>query len=218
MALLHEAVLRLTQQAVHDSPTAALTSRLTKLRPDDDVEAYLEVSERTARRESWPEDQWAHIPPFLTGPAQQASQDLSAETADQYPVLKQAILAYYGHNLAARAKRFHDWRFDVRGAVRTQIAQLGRLVKRWLATGDRVDWVVIDNSICQLPPDTRRILAHHHPDMVDDLVRQLENWQVAQHLSASPRTIPQPTETRRDRWSPTTSPRTPPPELPIGTP
>ena len=81
---------------------------------------------------------------FLTRPAQQASQDLLAETARQYPALKQAILAYYGHNLAARAQRFHDWRFDVRGAVRTQIAQHGRLVKRWLMTGERPS--IMDHS------------------------------------------------------------------------
>ena len=116
LALLREAVLGLTQYTVRDSPTAAPTSWLTKLGPDDDVEAYLEVFERTARRKSWPEDQWAHIlSPFLTGPAQQAGQDLSSETAGQYPALKQAILAYYRHNLAARALRFHDWQFDIRG-------------------------------------------------------------------------------------------------------
>ena len=119
--------------------------------------------------------------PFLTGPAQQASQDLPAETARQYPALKQATLAYYGHNLAARAQRFHDWRFDVRGAVRTQIAQHARLVKRWLATGEGpspIDRVLIDNTIRQLPLGARRVLAHQHPDTVDDLVKQLENWQV----------------------------------------
>ena len=66
--------------------------------------------------------------PFLTGPAQQASQDLPADVARQYPALKQAILAYYGHNLAAHAQRAQDWRFDPRGAVRTQIAQHSRLV------------------------------------------------------------------------------------------
>ena len=89
LVLLREAVLRHTQQAVCESLTFAPTSRLTKLGPDDDVEAYLEVFERTARRESWQEDRWAHIlPPSLTGPAQQASQDLAPECASQYPALK----------------------------------------------------------------------------------------------------------------------------------
>ena len=101
LALLREVVLHLAQQAVGDPPTSAPTSRLTKLGPDDDVEAYLEFFERTARRENWPEDQWAHIlSPYLTGPAQQASQDLSPERASQYQTLKQAILAYYGHSLS----------------------------------------------------------------------------------------------------------------------
>ena len=69
------------EYAVRDAPT----SRLTKLGPDDDVEAYLETFERTAQRENWPVEQWAHIvAPFLTGPAQQAYQDLPVETARQY--------------------------------------------------------------------------------------------------------------------------------------
>ena len=88
LALLREAVLHLAQQATRGLPTSAPTSRLTKLGPDDDVEAYLEVFERTARREGWPEDQWAHIlSPFHTGPAQQASQVLKPGQASHYTTL-----------------------------------------------------------------------------------------------------------------------------------
>ena len=163
LALLREAVLHLARQAAREPPISAPTSRLNKLGPKDDVEAYLEVFERTARRESWPEYQWAQIlAPFLTGPAQQASQDLTPDRASQYPALKQAILAYYSHSHAARAQRFHDWRFDPRGAVRTQISQHGRLIRRWLAADDGpsiLDRVLIDNTIRQLPPDARRALA-----------------------------------------------------------
>ena len=59
IALLREAVLRLTQYAVRDAPTTAPTSRLTKVGPDDDVEAYLETFERTAQRET---GQWSSGP------------------------------------------------------------------------------------------------------------------------------------------------------------
>ena len=206
LALLREAVIRLAQHAVRNLPTTTPTSRLTKLGPDDDVEAYLETFERTAVRESWPEAQWAYIlAPFLSGPAQQAYQDLSSEAAAQYRALKRAVLAYHGQHLAARAQRVHEWRFEAKGAVRTQIAQHSRLVKRWLTTGEGpspVDRVVIDHTVRQLPPEARRVLAHHHPETVDDLVRQLENWQVAQHLAAAPRPLPHPGEDRRDRREP----------------
>ena len=124
-------------------------------------------------------------------------------------------MAYYGHNLAAPAQRFHDWRFDVRGPVRTQIAQHSRLVKRWLSTGEGPsprDRVLIDNTIRQLPPGARRVLAHHHPDTVHDLVRQLENWQVAQRLSDGTGYTPRPAETRRG--TPVGVPA-PPPDPPI---
>ena len=177
-ALLRQAVVRLEMRTVPSTPFSTPTSRLTKLEPEDDVEAYLEIFERTARGEGWPEDQWAHIlGPFLTGPAQQESQDLTPEQASRYPTLKQAVLAYYGHSLAARAQRFRDWRFDPHGAVRSQIAQHGRLIRRWLAGDDGpslLDRVLLDNTIRQLPPDARRTLALHHPNTVDELICQLE--------------------------------------------
>ena len=104
--------------------------------------------------------------------------------------------------------------------MRKQIAQHSRLVRRWLATGEgpsALDRVLIDDTIRQLTPDARRVLAHHHQDTVDDLIRQLENWQLAQQLSASPRTTPRSTEPRRDRRGPPTMPRSPPPEPPVVT-
>ena len=48
-ALLRQAVLHLEIRTAPTSTISAPTSRLTKLRPEDDVEAYLEIFERTAR-------------------------------------------------------------------------------------------------------------------------------------------------------------------------
>ena len=126
-------------------------------------------------------------------------------------------MAYYGYSLAARAQHFHEWRFDCRGAVRTQISQHRRLIRRWLADGEGpslLDRVLIDNTIRQLPADARRTLATNHPDTVDELVRQLENWQVAQQLSLSIRNPSRPTETHRDGPGLNPVPRTPPPGTP----
>ena len=105
---------------------------------------------------------------------------MTPDQASQYPILKQAVRAYYRHTLATRAQRFHDWRFDPRGTVRSQIAQHRRLIRRWLA-GDNslsiLDRVLLDNIIRQIPPDTPRTLATNHriTNTLDELIRQLEN-------------------------------------------
>ncbi len=95
---------------------------LTKQTPDDYGEAYLEVFERTAIREKWPEDELgALLAPFLTGEAQRACQDLPAKDAADYAKLKRAILFHYGHSLPARAQHLHVWIFDPTQPVRPQI-------------------------------------------------------------------------------------------------
>ena len=100
---------------------------------------------------------------------------------------------------------FHDWRFDPKGAVRSQIAQHARLIRRWLAGEDgpsALYRLLLDNTIRQLPPEAQRTLATSHPTTVDELIRQLENWQVARQLNSATRPQPRPIDTRRDRRGP----------------
>ena len=66
IALLRKAVLRLTQHVIRDTSTAAPTSWLTKLGPEDDMEAYLEIFEQTAQRKNRPH---RGTVPHRTGPA-----------------------------------------------------------------------------------------------------------------------------------------------------
>ncbi|KAL6109980.1 uncharacterized protein ACO6RY_19157 [Pungitius sinensis] len=101
MAALQGTFDRLAENLTPRAPHASPTALLTKQPPGDYVEAFLEVFERTAEREGWPEDRWAHIlAPFLTGDAERAYQDLGTREATDYPTVKGAILAHYGHNLA----------------------------------------------------------------------------------------------------------------------
>lgn len=186
MAALQTLVAQMATRLPPASLGTAPASRLTKQTPEDDVEAYLEVFERVAEREAWPGDQWANIiAPFLTGSAQRAYQDLRDRDAADYPTLKAAILAQYGHNLAARAQRFHSWEFNPGGPVRTQVTQLVRLTRSWLMTGEgptALDRIVMDRCIRALPTEAKKWAAQNQPDSVDALVQLLENHQVAQEM------------------------------------
>ncbi|CAL8338103.1 unnamed protein product [Boreogadus saida] len=60
-------------------------------------------------------------------------------------------------------------------------------------TGPAGETIPLDTTVAHgVTP--RRTLATNHPDTIDELVRQLENWQVAQQLSQSIRNPSRPTE------------------------
>ena len=125
---------------MRDPLTSAPTSCLTKLGPDDDVEAYLEVFH------------WAHIlSPFLTGPAQQTSQDLTSGPVRTRHYNRRywptTAIASPGRS-ASMTGGLTTVMGAIRTAIRTQISQHGRLI-RWLAINDGpsiLDRVLIDNS------------------------------------------------------------------------
>ena len=160
-------MVRIAEQLGWEPAHAAPTKRLTKMGPDDDIEAYLEIFERTAARERWPADQWGYIlAPFLTGDTQRAYRDLNPAQAAHYPTLKRAIFAHYGHSLPAQAQRYQDWVYDPLGSVRSQISQLVRLAERWPVEGEGpplLDRLVIDRCIRALPTRAKRWASGIHP-------------------------------------------------------
>jgi len=69
---------------------------LVKLSEQDDVEAFLQMSERVMRSHGVQPEQWAAvIAPYLTGKAQQVYCVLGDEKCDDYQAVKQAILRRY---------------------------------------------------------------------------------------------------------------------------
>nr|XP_040058772.1 uncharacterized protein LOC120834693 isoform X2 [Gasterosteus aculeatus aculeatus] len=199
---LQDAITTLGQHLVKPERPTEPSKVLTKQTGEDDIEAYLEVFERTAERERWPRAQWAGIlAPFLIGEAQKACRDLSPADVNQYGALKAAILAHYGHNLQTRAQQFHAWEYDATAPVRPQIATLMRLTRSWLTSGEgppAIDRVAMDRCIRALPGGAKRHASQSCPETVDALVTLLENHQVTVQLMQSSRP-PSQSDPRRDR-------------------
>ncbi|KAI2647467.1 Transposon Ty3-G Gag-Pol polyprotein [Labeo rohita] len=98
---------------------------------DDDVEAFLQVFENTARREGWPDDEWARaLALLLTGEAQRAYFSLPLAVAEDYTEVKREILARLGLSPICAAQQFHEWEFKPRVAERVVVDRLLRALPR----------------------------------------------------------------------------------------
>ncbi|KAK0146219.1 hypothetical protein N1851_014481 [Merluccius polli] len=191
-AALQGAVQELCDLALNPDPHGCRSRHdLNKMTADDDVEAFLEVFERAARHEGRPPEDWARVlAPLLTGEAQRAYQDLAPRDADNYALLRHAILSGQEYSLPARAQRFHAWRYNPALPARPQVAALFRLGRRWLEEGDEpgiTKRVVVDRCVRALPPDAMRYAAQTAHNTVEGLVSLLENHQVTQEMCRAPR-------------------------------
>uniref|UniRef100_A0A8C5LN96 SCAN box domain-containing protein n=1 Tax=Leptobrachium leishanense TaxID=445787 RepID=A0A8C5LN96_9ANUR len=161
---------------------------LQKLSASDDVEAFLTTFERTAEREGWPQDQWAGlIAPFLTGDPQKAYFDLPLEDAKNYDRLKAEVLARLGVTVAVRAQRVHCWKYCPDQPPRSQMHDLGQLVKKWLqpetlTREQMVERVVMDHYLRSLPKDLQRWVSHGDPKTAALVVEMVERYTVVEDL------------------------------------
>ncbi|KAM5158217.1 uncharacterized protein ACMZJ9_009478 [Mantella aurantiaca] len=173
--------------------TGKPSSYLQKLTPHDDVEAYLTTFERTAERETWPQDQWAGIlAPFLTGEPQRAYCNLPVAVAEDYTMLKGEILARLGVTTTVRAHRVHDWPFHPDRSPQSQMHDLLQLATKWLQpeqlTGTQiVERVAMDRYLRALPEALQRWVSLEDPNTLTQLVELVERYQVTEELQRPPR-------------------------------
>ena len=184
---VRELITKMNRETAQGRPPAEILAKLT---PDDDLESYLELFERTAVRERWPGGEWGSIiAPFLSGEAQKVCRELSAVDARDYNKLKTAILATQGYSMPARAQRYHNWMYLPGQLPRQQLAGLFRITQSWLSSpGDppALERLVIDRCIRALPPDARQYAARVSPSSVEELVALLENHQVSTEMMKGP--------------------------------
>lgn len=65
-----------------------------------------------ALREGWPEEEWAQsLDPLLTSEAQYAYYTLPLTSVEEYPRLKEEVLAKCGLSLCQAVMEFHHWTY-----------------------------------------------------------------------------------------------------------
>ncbi|KAL7889796.1 hypothetical protein AOLI_G00020540 [Acnodon oligacanthus] len=160
--------------------STAATMSVSKMTPQDDPEAFVELFERAAGVWGWPIKDWAiRLLPLLTGEAQLAAQQLPAQSQLEYDELKRAVLQRVGRTPEQHRQRFRSLslrEFD-RPFVLAQ--QLRDSCRRWLLSEERdpgeiLDLVVLEQFITRLPEETAAWVQCHQPGSLDEATRQAE--------------------------------------------
>lgn len=161
---------------------------MPKMTNGDDIEAYLQAFERTAKREKWPPEQWAGLlAPFLIGPAQRAYLDLDSDAAADYGKLTTEILKRYDLSPPIQAQRFHEWEFRPSESPRSQMYELMRVAAGWLQPNHLtvtqvVERLVVDRYLRALPYKMKEVASQANPQTSDQLVALVERHQVTSAL------------------------------------
>uniref|UniRef100_A0A667XFM0 CCHC-type domain-containing protein n=1 Tax=Myripristis murdjan TaxID=586833 RepID=A0A667XFM0_9TELE len=161
---------------------------IPKLGGTDDVEAYLHAFEATAAREGWPKAQWVGLlAPFLSGEALNAFQDLEADIAQDYDILKDEILSRHGLTKFSMAQRYHNWSFQNGQTPRSQMHELIRVTKKWLEPDKKspaaiVETLVMDRYLRALPYEAKKIISHQKLTTAMELVEAVEQYQAASDM------------------------------------
>ncbi|KAI2645879.1 Retrovirus-related Pol polyprotein from transposon 17.6 [Labeo rohita] len=184
---------------------AQATRLLPKMTAGDDVEAFLQVFENTARREGWPDDEWARaLAPLLTAEAQRAYFSLPLAVAEEYTEVKREILARLGLSPICAAQQFHEWEFKPRVPARAQAAELSRIAQHWLLEGNPTaaqvaERVVVDRLLRALPRAHRQAVGMRNPTTTLELVEAIELADAVHHREAGDRVSPFPRRVVQER-------------------
>ena len=167
--LLQTAVTELCRQHTRDRPKRQPSAVLTKLTPADDVEAYLEIFERTACREGWAPAEWAGLLaplPDRGGPTS-LLQPTGSPRVGPTRSSRRRYGPHYGYSLAALVpKDTTSGRYEGNQPARAQVMRLTRLARNWLEEGDGppvLARLVLDRCTRALPPRPGSMCASRDP-------------------------------------------------------
>ncbi|XP_057183752.1 uncharacterized protein LOC130550329 [Triplophysa rosa] len=173
------------QTGTHARQTPPTHLLLTKMGPQDDPEAFLDLYERAAETSEWPREQWAlRLIPLLSGEAQVAAQQLPPENLLVYAELRRAILQRVGRSPEEHRQRFRSLGLAETGRPYLLAQQLRDSCRRWLmAEGSDVekviDKVVLEQFTTCLPRKTAGWVQCHRPTSLESAIQLAEDHMVA---------------------------------------
>ncbi|KAL1253020.1 hypothetical protein QQF64_017713, partial [Cirrhinus molitorella] len=172
--------LQAAQRAPPPDPRVQAAQLLPKMTGHDDAELFLQMFENVAAREAWARQDWS------------------------YDELKTEILSRVGLSPTAATQLFFDWEYNPRLPPRPQAAELSRLARHWLLSGDPTvsqvaERVVIDRLLRALPRSHRQAVGMRNPTNLGELVEAVELADAAQRQEAGERAPPFPQRVVQER-------------------
>ncbi|XP_058651173.1 uncharacterized protein LOC131551934 [Onychostoma macrolepis] len=170
-------------------PAPALPAHmpLSKMGPQDDPEAFIDLFERTAEACGWPQVNWpVRLISLLSGEAQMAAQQLPVQNLLVYDDLRRAILQQVGLNPEQHRQRFRSLELGENGRPFVMAQQLRDACRRWLLAGEGnvnqiIDRVVLEQFVARLPKKTAQWVQCHRPTSLDLPIQLAEDQMVACH-------------------------------------
>ena len=165
------AVLAVRAPSMTDAPPPGATVKpprptLQKLSSSDDVESYLDMFERVARQQGWPEGIWAtQLAGLLSGDALDAFSSLPADAAREYARVKEAILTRYEVNAETYRLRFRGTRRKSEESYKMLLSRQLDQLNRWTrSSGSELKQNILHEQFLQsLPTDLAVKLRERKP-------------------------------------------------------
>ncbi|XP_039513052.1 uncharacterized protein LOC120468602 [Pimephales promelas] len=171
--------------AATPATTSAAALSVSRMGPQDEPEAFLDLFERTAEARGWPKTDWPlRLIPLLSGESQLAAHQLPVSSLLVYQDLRRAILQRVGRSAEQHRQRFRSLTLEEAGRPFVMAQQLRDSCRKWLVAEGRdvgtiVDLVVLEQFITRLPKKTAQWVQCHRPTSLDQAIQLAEDHMVA---------------------------------------
>ena len=169
--------------------------KLPKLPPFDekgDIDVYLTRFERVAQSNGWDREDWAvSLSALLTGKALEVYHRLNTEEADDYDVLKEALLKRFGLTAEGFRKRLRESPPEQDETPSQYITRLTTYLEKWMSLSEfskslkgLKQLTIIEQFLSSCPKDLAQFLKRNGHTTVEDISDAAEKF-----LSAGEQTL-----------------------------